>query len=147
MNSVLPVDAFPHGTLAACYPDQFDWMPWAMKGSQFKLLSVVPEAGRFTLLLKVSKDVVAPVHKHVGAVEVFVLEGDFHYVDAPDIRFTAGSYLLEDAGAVHQPASLNGAVMVAVFHGPVEGLDSDGNVVGRIDWKWHADKWQAAEKK
>jgi hypothetical protein len=34
--------------------------------------------------------------------------------------------------------------MFAVFHGPVEGLDDDGNLTGRINWKWHVEKWKAA---
>jgi hypothetical protein len=45
---------------------------------------------------------------------------------------------------VHQPVSPEGAVMFAVFHGPVEGLDQEDNVIGRIDWKWHLDTWNAA---
>ena len=115
-----------------------------MKGSQFKLLSADPQTGRFTILIKVGKGITAPLHRHVGAVEAYVLEGGFHYSDDPDIRFTVGSYLMEHAGALHQPVSPEGAVMLAIFHGPVEGLDDAGNVVGRIDWKWHVDAWNAA---
>lgn len=115
-----------------------------MKGAQFKLLSADPKTGRFALLIKLRKGSAAPLHRHVGAVEGYILEGGFHYRDEPSRRFTAGAYLLENEGAVHQPVSPEGAVMFAVFHGPVEGLDEDGKITGRIDWKWHVDAWKAA---
>jgi hypothetical protein len=35
--------------------------------------------------------------------------------------------------------------MFAVFHGPVEGLDEEGRITGRIDWKWHVDTWEARD--
>lgn len=131
-------------TLHACNPQELPWIPWAMKGAQFKLLSAVPETGRFSLLIRLEKGFTAPLHRHIGAVEGFITEGGFHYADKPAVRFAAGTYLLEKDGAVHQPVSPEGAVMFAVFHGPVEGLDSQGKVTGRIDCGWHVDTWTAA---
>ena len=133
-----------HDTLRTCHTDDLPWVWWAMKGSQFKLLSADRDSGHFTLLIKVAPGVTAPLHRHIGAVEAYVLEGSFHYSDDPTIRFTAGCYLMEHAGAVHQPVSPDGALMLAHFHGPVEGLDEAGNVSGRIDWRWHVDAWNAA---
>jgi 2,4'-dihydroxyacetophenone dioxygenase len=137
----------PHATpdtLFSCDTEKMKWVPWAMRGSHFKLLDADPDTGRFSLLIKMDKDVTAPMHRHVGAVEGYILAGGFHYHDAPEIRFTAGCYLLERDGAVHRPVSPEGALMFAVFHGPVEGLDRHGNVAGRIDWQWHVDAWNAA---
>jgi anti-sigma factor ChrR (cupin superfamily) len=131
-------------TLFAANVNELKWVPWAMPGSQFKLLSADPKSGRFSLMIKFEKGVLAPNHRHVGAVEGYILEGGFHYHDDPSKRFTAGSYLLENDGAVHQPVSPEGAVMFAVFHGPVEGLDEAGNVTGKIGWKWHVETWNAA---
>ena len=116
-----------------------------MPGTCFKLLHADAGTGRFSLMIKIDKGAKAPMHRHVGAVEGIILEGGFHYHDQPNIRFTAGSYLLENDGAVHQPVSPEGAIMFAVFHGAVEGLDEDGNVSGRIDWKWHVDAWGRAQ--
>ena len=144
MKTTPPYTPAARGTLVPRDPGEMQWVPWAMRGAHFKLLHADPETGRFSLLIKLDKGVTAPVHRHVGAVEGMILEGGFHYQDQPDIRFTAGSYLLENDGAVHQPVSPEGAIMFAVFHGAVEGLDKDGNVAGRIDWKWHVDAWQAA---
>src|SRR5687768_5480157 len=87
-------------TLLSCDPQQLRWAPWAMRGAWFKLLNADPDSGRFTLMIKLDQNCVAPPHRHVGAVEGFILEGGFHYADEPLIRFTAGTYLLERDGAV-----------------------------------------------
>ncbi len=134
------------GTLVTCDVKKMKWLPWAMRGAYFKLMNADPSSGRFALMIKFDPGAVAPVHRHVGAVEGYILEGGFHYRDEPHIRFSAGCYLLENAGAVHQPESPEGALMFAVFHGPVEGLDKGGNVAARLDWKWHVDTWNAAHK-
>lgn len=131
-------------TLTIRQPEQMPWLPWAMKGAYFKLLSADAASGRFSLMIRFDKGIAAPLHRHLGAVEGMILEGGFYYREDPSIRFAAGSYLLEKDGAVHQPVSPDGAVMFAVFHGAVEGLDEDGGITGRIDWKWHVDTWNAA---
>lgn len=130
--------------LQAVNPAEMQWIPWGMRGGQFKLLSADPSSGRFTILIKIEKGVTARKHRHIKAVEAYVLEGGFHYLEEPDRRFMAGSYLLESDGTVHQPCSPEGVVMLGVFHGPVEGLDDQGAVMGSIDWKWHVDAWNAA---
>lgn len=132
------------GTLHMCDPEKLSWVEWGMKGAYFKLMNVDPANGRFALLIKLDKDFIAPTHRHVGAVEGMILEGAFHYEEEPHIRFVAGTYLLEKDGAVHRPVSPEGALMFAVFHGPVEVLDQQGRVVASIDWRWHLDTWNAA---
>jgi len=132
------------GPLLACDTNALPWIPWAMPGAQFKLLSADPASGRFSLMIRLEKECAAPRHRHVGAVEGLVLEGGFHYDDAPDVRYTVGMYVLEHDGAVHRPVSPEGAVMFAVFHGPIEGLDGEGNVTGRIGCEWHIRTWEAA---
>lgn len=131
-------------TLYSVNTDTLPWLPWAMDGAYFKLLHADPTTGRFSLMIKMNPGVIAPVHRHVGAVEGVILEGGFHYLDAPEISFRAGTYLLENDGAVHQPASPDGALMFAVFHGPVEGLRWNGEVAASLDWKWHVETWNAS---
>src|SRR5687767_3553337 len=104
-----------HDTLLVADPKQLPWAPWAMQGAYFKLLSADAASGRFALMIKLEKGFIAPPHRHIGAVEGLVLEGGFHYADDPQIRFVAGTYLLERDGAEHQPVSPEGAVMFAVF--------------------------------
>lgn len=120
------------------------WARWAMKGAYFKLLSANLETDRFTLLIRIEGNVEAPRHRHIGAVEGMVLAGEFHYHDHPEESFKAGSYLFEPAGSVHQPVSAEGALMIGMFHGPIEGLDSEGRVTGRIGCAWHIRAWEAA---
>jgi 2,4'-dihydroxyacetophenone dioxygenase len=131
-------------TLTTCRPETMEWVQWAMPGAQFKLLHADATTGRFTLMIRFEAGAAAPIHRHVGAVEGYMLEGGFYYKEEPDKRFDAGSYLWESDGAIHQPVSPNGGVMFAIFHGPVEGLDDEGNVTGRINWKWHVKKWNEA---
>lgn len=120
------------------------WVRWAMQGARFQLLSADPASGRFTVLLRFEPGVEAPRHRHVGSVEGIVLEGDFYYREHPEVRFSAGSYLFEPAGSVHQPVSEEGVLMLGIFHGPVEGLDEEGQVTGRIDCAWHLRTWNQA---
>ncbi len=129
-------------TLFSCNTDDLPWVPWALPGAEFKLLHADPESGRFSLMIRLAPGVVAPVHRHVGAVEGYMLSGGFYYHDEPERHFNAGSYLLERDGAVHQPVSEHGALMFAVFHGAVEGLDAAGNLTGRVDWRWHVRTWK-----
>lgn len=140
MSGTLPFPAAD--TLLVRDPQQLPWLPWAMRGSHFKLLAADPASGRFSLLIRLEPGLVAPPHRHVGAVEGWILEGGFHYADDPSRRFCAGCYLLEKDGAVHQPVSPEGALMFAVFHGAIEGLDANGRVSGRIDCAWHVGAWE-----
>lgn len=150
MNSPASSSTFavPHssdaGTLHTCHPDQLEWLPWAMPGAFFKLLHADASTGRFTLMIKFAPGAQAPIHRHLGAVEGYMLEGGFYYKDEPERPFNAGCYLYEHDGAVHQPISPDGGIMFAVFHGAVEGLDDAGNVIGRVGWRWHVEKWNAA---
>ena len=131
-------------TLTASDTTKMAWVPWAMRGAHFKLLNVDRVTGQYTLLIKVAADVTAPLHRHIGTVEVYILEGSFYYLDAPDIKFEAGCYLHEKEGAIHQPASSEGAVMLSVFNGPIESIDANGKVLGQVDWAWHVNAWNAA---
>ncbi|MEN0062125.1 MAG: 2,4'-dihydroxyacetophenone dioxygenase family protein [Myxococcota bacterium] len=133
----------PH-TLSRVDPSEVDWAPWGMAGTEFKLLSADQETGRFTVLIKVDEGVSAPLHRHVKAVEVFILEGEFHYRDDPSVRFGRGVYLLEKDGAVHEPVSNPGCIMLATFHGPLEGVNADGEVLGTLDCEWHLNAWREA---
>jgi 2,4'-dihydroxyacetophenone dioxygenase len=116
----------PADTLFTCHPQDMQWLPWAMPGAHFKLLHANATTGHFTLLIRFEAGAVAPIHRHVGAVEGYMIEGGFYYHDEPERPFNAGCYLWENEGAIHQPVSPN------------------GNVIGRINWKWHVEKWNAA---
>jgi len=128
----------PSSTLTAIKPlhpvfmdaEQIPWTPWAIEGTHFKLLHVQQETGGFSMLLKVDAGNESPVHGHIGAVEVYVVEGEFGYEED---RGKSGSYGYEPPGARHEPTSPNGCIMFAVAHGPIVGYEADGSVAGVID--------------
>ncbi len=116
--------------------DQLPWHPWVMDGVSYKLLSVNGRTGGFTCLLKVDPGTVAPVHQHLGAIELLVLEGDIHY--DPAAKGTAGNYMYEPAGDIHAPTSDSGCVLFCVFEGPIAGLDDDGGTALVVTHKYMA---------
>lgn len=118
---------FPRFIHAAGVP----WQPWVMPGVDCKLLSVNRRTGGFTCLLKVAPGEKAPVHHHLGALEIYVLEGDMSY--EPSDVGRAGAYLYEPAGDIHQPLCEAGSLLFCVFHGPIAGLDDDGGIAGIVD--------------
>ncbi|MEM8685803.1 MAG: 2,4'-dihydroxyacetophenone dioxygenase family protein [Pseudomonadota bacterium] len=109
------------------------WKPWVMVGVHYKLLSVDKRTGGFTCMLKVEAGVEAPIHQHLGGIEIIVMEGDICYEDA-DIG-QPGDYMYEPAGDIHQPISYNGCILFTVFSGPLAGLNDDGSVAGILDGK------------
>lgn len=111
--------------------NEVPWKPWVMPGVECKLLAVNNRTGGFTCLLNVPPDDKAPVHHHLGALEIYILSGDMYY-DTGDVG-RAGSYLYEPAGDIHQPLSKEGTLLFCVFHGPIAGLDDDASVAGMCD--------------
>ncbi|MDA5192528.1 2,4'-dihydroxyacetophenone dioxygenase family protein [Govanella unica] len=111
-------------------PTDLPWLPWVMVGTHFKLLNVDKKSGGFSMLLKVDAGIQAPVHGHLGAVEAFLIEGEFGYEDD---RGGVGSYVYEPAGARHEPTSPGGVIMFAVAHGPLVGYNDDGSLAAIVD--------------
>lgn len=132
------VDAGARAKITLPYPrfqklDPIPWKPWVMDGVSYKLLSVNNRSGGFTCLLKVHADVQAPIHHHLGAIEVLVMEGDICYEESDIGR--PGDYMFEPAGDIHQPRTFRGCVLFCVFDGPIAGLAGDGSIAGIVDYK------------
>jgi anti-sigma factor ChrR (cupin superfamily) len=111
--------------------DDLDWNPWVMEGVEYKLVSVDDRTNGFSLFLRVAPNTVAPVHRHMGSIELLMLEGDLTY-DGVDIG-RAGDYMYEPAGDIHRPKSKSGCILFAVFNGPIAALDDDGEIAGIVD--------------
>lgn len=111
-------------------PKTIPWLPWVMEGTHYKLLNVDKKSGGFTMLLKVDPSNSAPVHGHLGAVEAYVIEGEFGY---DDDRGGVGTYIYEPAGAIHEPTAPEGVIMFAIAHGPLVGYNDDGTIAGVVD--------------
>jgi hypothetical protein len=108
-----------------------------MPDVQCRLLPVDNRTG-FTCLLKVPPNDMAPVHRHVGALETYMLSGDM-CCDTDDVGVEA-SHLFEPAEDIHQPQSKGGTVLSCIFHGPIAGLNDDASVAGMCD-NWSMPAW------
>lgn len=112
---------------------ELGWTPWVMEDTWFKLLSINPVSGGFSMMLKVGPDNVAPIHGHIGLVEGIILEGGFAYENDWG---HAGDYVCEPAGINHKPITgPDGMMMFAVIHGPLVGYNDDGSIALVIDAK------------
>ncbi len=115
-------------------PENLAWNEWVMPGTYFKLLNINELTGGFTMILKVDPGITAPVHHHIGGIEVYVIEGEFGYGD--DDRGGVGSYAIESGGSIHEPTSPGGVTMFAVVHGPLVGYHEDGSVAVVVDGRF-----------
>ncbi|MCC5857498.1 MAG: 2,4'-dihydroxyacetophenone dioxygenase family protein [Ectothiorhodospiraceae bacterium] len=110
--------------------EQLPWTPFALPGTYFKLLHLDDNHGKATLLLKVPDGVVTDIHRHLAAVEAFVVKGSFSYEEG---TVKTGGYVYEPGGVVHQPESHGELILFVVAYGPVMGYDEQGNPAGLID--------------
>jgi 2,4'-dihydroxyacetophenone dioxygenase len=79
-------------------------------------------------------------HFHTGVVHAYTVSGCWYYAEYPDEKQTAGSYLYEPAGSVHQlvvPEDNEGVTDVfMVVYGANINFDDEGNYVGIMDAGW-----------
>src|SRR4051812_28514231 len=59
--------------------DDLDWNPRVMDGVEYNLGSLDDRTNGFSLFLRVAPNTVAPVHLHMGSIELLMLEGDLTY--------------------------------------------------------------------
>lgn len=113
--------------------DRMTWAPFPLKGTFFKLLHLDDDQGKATFLLKIPSGNVAEIHKHLAAVEAYVVQGGFSYPGEGSVR--AGDYVYEPGGMVHEPAAEGDEdlILFVVAQGPVQGVNPDGSPGGIID--------------
>lgn len=111
-------------------------IPWTrlaapgLPGLEFKLLHLDDDRGTATMLMKIDAAHQLDLHKHLAAVEVFVVSGSFHYENGEVFE---GEYMFEAGGVKHAPGSRNGAIIFVVAHGAVQTLDASGSVAATVD--------------
>ena len=111
-------------------PETLPWTEWVMPGTYFKLLNVNEASGGFTMILKVDADNEAPIHHHIGAVEVYIIDGEFGYGKDGGGK---GHYSYEPGGSMHTPTSPDGTIMFAIAYGPIVGYNEDGSLALVVD--------------
>ncbi|MCU0869657.1 MAG: cupin domain-containing protein [Burkholderiales bacterium] len=125
---------FPDGSTIV-RSKQLPWTPWAMPGTQFKLLHVNRAIALTVILLKVEAETVASVHKHFGDAHAYILEGGFGYEHGEVFE---GDYLVEAGGISHTPyTGPDGLVLLGFMFGGLGGFDPAGNLAGVLDCDWH----------
>ncbi|MEM6851134.1 MAG: cupin domain-containing protein [Pseudomonadota bacterium] len=105
---------------------EIPWLPFALEGTFFKPLHLDDASGRATFLLKIPNGYKAEAHKHLASVEAYVVQGGFSY--AGEGAVSAGDYVCEPGGVVHEPASEgeDDLILFVVAHGAVQKINDDG---------------------
>jgi 2,4'-dihydroxyacetophenone dioxygenase len=110
--------------------DKIPWTPFVFPKTFFKLLHLNEDRGAATLLLLAEQGAPTPIHKHVGAAEVYVLRGSFSYEEG---TAHANCYVHEAGGVVHVAEANDEILAFGIFHGPLVGYNDDGTVAGVCD--------------
>jgi len=110
--------------------ESIPWVPQS-PGVAFKPLRLSPKAGTWANLLRVESAGRVSRHRHLGAVQAWVLSGSWRYLEH-DWVARPGDYVFEGPGDVHTLVVEPGAVMETLFviDASYEYLDDAGVVVG-----------------
>lgn len=112
----------------------------ALPGVDIWPLFLDTENGLWVLRARFHRGVTLPMHFHTGTVHFYTTAGCWYYLEYPDQKQTAGSYLYEPGGSVHtfhcpedadEPAE--GFMVVA---GCNVNFDADGNYLNVMDAGW-----------
>jgi len=125
---------FPDGSsLVRC--ENIPWTPWAMEGSEFKLLYINRAHGMFTALIRLKGGLETPDHHHFGEAHAYVLEGDFSYEYGTMYK---GDYIVEAGGINHKPTiGAKGATFFVIFYAGLSGVGLDNKPTGEfVDCEW-----------
>ena len=125
---------FPDGS-SLVRPDTIPWTPWAMEGSEFKLLYINRAHTMFTALIRMVGGLETPDHHHFGEAHAFVLEGDFSYEYG---TMYEGDYIVEAGGINHKPTiGKDGATFFVCFFGGISGVGENNLPEGEVvDGEW-----------
>ncbi len=110
--------------------DDIPWTPFVFPKTFFKILHIDRDRGSATLMLLSEKGAPTPLHKHVGAADIYVLRGSFDYEEG---HAATGCFVHEGGGVVHVAETDDEVLALVTFHGPLVGLDDDGSVNGLCD--------------
>ncbi|WP_448211308.1 2,4'-dihydroxyacetophenone dioxygenase family protein [Colwellia sp. MEBiC06753] len=99
-----------------------------------------PENGIWVLRVQFEPGVVLPKHFHTGVVHLYTMSGSWNYVEYPDQPQTAGCYLYEPGGSIHQletPVTNEGVTdTVMMVQGANINFDQDDNFLNIMDAGW-----------
>ena len=131
----LPQDITPFDSQLADTVVQTADMQWIETDpgqAYMKVLWTGPESGRWAGLFKWKQGYVAAPHKHLGAVQVYMLSGKLKVRDA---TLNAGDYVYEPNGMLHDATeALEDTEYLLIGDGPVLFFDDD-SFTGYLGWE------------
>lgn len=101
-----PADAW---TLAA---REGDFEPTDLPGIRVRRLFVDEQADRITMLVRMEAGAAYPPHRHGGAEECYVLEGDLEIVGQQELR--SGDYQRMETGSLHPVQRTRGGCLLLI---------------------------------
>jgi len=116
-------------------------LPWyespTLPGVKVQPLYLDIQNAVWVIHIKFAPGTVMPTHFHTGCVHMWTLAGTWHYAEYPDQPQSAGSYLYEPCGSIHQPvvpASNTEDVEAFIYQtGTNIHFDEDGNYMETLD--------------
>jgi len=115
-------------------------IPNPLDGTIINPLFLDAENGVWVLYVSFKPGTLLPKHFHTGTVHFFTTKGAWHYVEYPDDKQTAGSYLYEPGGSIHTftvpESATENAEGFMVVHGANVNFDDDGNYMNTMDAGW-----------
>jgi anti-sigma factor ChrR (cupin superfamily) len=102
---------------------QDDFEPTDVPGIRVRRLFVDIGADRVTMLVRMAPGTSYPAHRHGGAEECFVLEGDLEV--GPGTVMAAGDYQRMDAGSRHPVQSTRGGCLLLISSSRRDELEDD----------------------
>ncbi len=101
-GSLLPLVALPQSELLTVDTNETPLIKDALgPGVHFKPLRLDLELGEWVVLATFAPGAKIPLHYHTGVVDAWTMSGCWNYVEYPDQKQTAGSYLYEPGASVH----------------------------------------------
>jgi quercetin dioxygenase-like cupin family protein len=89
-----------------------EFEPTHIEGIAVRRLSVDPVGDRVTMLVRMAAGTAYPAHRHGGAEECYVLEGDLSIGDSTHMK--AGDFQRMDRGSVHAVQSTRGGCLLLI---------------------------------
>ena len=113
---------------------EIPWSPWALPGTEFKLLDYDRNTSFTVILLKILPEAPETIHKHIGAGNAYIVQGGFGYDHGEVFE---GDYMSEAGGVSHTPhVHPEGCTLLGFMNGAVAGLNEDGSLAGLVDVDW-----------
>ncbi|WP_295800004.1 2,4'-dihydroxyacetophenone dioxygenase family protein [uncultured Microbulbifer sp.] len=98
----IPFPIHSQDSLLTINTDEQPFVKNALPGVHVMPCFLDTENGVWVLRVQFEPGTVLPRHFHTGCVHLYTISGSWHYTEYPDQPQTAGSYLYEPGGSVHQ---------------------------------------------